>query len=226
MFYGASAPGRCGRQTGRLPATATPGVHPENRLGCDSRPRIFCRSAGSGGGGRNGALPTRQPPAAGKTTFLKIWAQVLRKQHISVIEFNAWETDFSDDPFVALCAELTRGFGEKEDVEYVNEVKKAAVEVIKHIGSNAVEKLTGGLVVPTKLWADLNEQAAETASEERLDKYQKAQAVIREFKEKLENMARAHTDRTIEVDTGIHYPLVVMIDELDRCRPSYAVELV
>ena len=87
-----------------------------------------------------------------------------------------------------------------------------------------MEKLTGGLVVPTKLSADLNEQAVETASEERLDKYQKAQAVIREFKEKLENMARAHTDRTIEVDTGIHYPLVVMIDELDRCRPSYAVE--
>ena len=68
---------------------------------------------------------------------------------------------------MALCAELTKGFGEGEGGEDAKEFKKAAVEVIKHIGSNAVEKVTGGLVVPTKLWADLNEEAVETATEER-----------------------------------------------------------
>ena len=170
-------------------------------------------------------LAVDAPWGAGKTTFLKIWAQYLRNQQFPVVEFNAWETDFSEDPFVALCAELTKGFGKEAGGEGANEFKKAAVEVIKHIGSNAVEKVTGGLVVPTKLWADLNEEAVETATEERLAKHQKAQAVIEEFKEKLEDMARALDGRTDQADASSQKPLMVMIDELDRCRPSYAVEL-
>ena len=126
---------------------------------------------------------------------------------------------------MALCAELTGGIGEEAGGEHANKVKKAAVKVIQHIGSNAVEKMTGGLVAPAELLAELKEKAVETATEERLSKHQQAQAVIGEFKEKLEDMARALDDRTDQADTSGHKPLVVMIDELDRCRPSYAVEL-
>ena len=42
---------------------------------------------------------------AGKTTFLKMWAQQLRGQGFPIVEFNAWETDYSGDPFVALASE-------------------------------------------------------------------------------------------------------------------------
>ena len=161
------------------------------------------------------------PWGAGKTTFLRMWSQHLRNQKFPVVEFNAWETDFSDDPFVALCAEMIRGFGEGEGAGPAKEFKEAAVEVIKHIGSNTVEKVTGGLVVPTKLLADL----VDTATQERLDKYQKAQKVIEEFKEKLESMAGARTTGAEQTEPDDHKPLVVMIDELDRCRPTYAVEL-
>ena len=45
----------------------------------------------------------------GKTTFLRIWTQYLRNHKFPVVEFNAWETDFSGDPFVALSTELTDG---------------------------------------------------------------------------------------------------------------------
>ena len=156
-------------------------------------------------------LAVDAPWGAGKTTFLKIWAQYLRNELFPVVEFNAWKTDFSDDPFVALCAELTRGVSEETGGGDADEFKKAAVEVIKHIGSNAVEKVTGGLVVPTKLWADLNEEAVETATEERLAKHLKAQTVIEEFKEKLEDMAQARNDGTTQADNGGQKPLVVMM---------------
>ncbi len=43
----------------------------------------------------------------GKTTFLKIWRQYLINVGFSVVQFNAWETDFAGDPFLALCTELT-----------------------------------------------------------------------------------------------------------------------
>ena len=46
---------------------------------------------------------------AGKTTFLKMWAQYLRNEGYPVVEFNAWETDASGDPFLALSKEITNG---------------------------------------------------------------------------------------------------------------------
>ena len=51
-----------------------------------------------------------------------------------------------------------------------------------------------------------------------LNAYEKAQKVVREFHDSLEGMAKALSDKT-------EHPLIVVIDELDRCRPTYAVEL-
>ena len=45
---------------------------------------------------------------AGKTTFLKLWAQHLSNQEFRVVQFNAWETDHSGEPFVALSSELMK----------------------------------------------------------------------------------------------------------------------
>ena len=42
----------------------------------------------------------------GKTTFLGMWAAYLRNEGFAVAEFNAWKTDFSGDPFVALSSRL------------------------------------------------------------------------------------------------------------------------
>ena len=55
-----------GRQSGRLQAIAIPRDLSKNCLGGDSRPRIFCRPAGNGGGGRNGAFPGNNAPPAGR----------------------------------------------------------------------------------------------------------------------------------------------------------------
>ena len=49
------------------------------------------------------------PWGAGKTTFLKMWSQHLRNEGFPVVEFNAWETDHAEDPFVALASELEEG---------------------------------------------------------------------------------------------------------------------
>ena len=46
------------------------------------------------------------PWGAGKTTFLKMWAQHMHNEGFPVVKFNAWETDFAQDPFIALSSEL------------------------------------------------------------------------------------------------------------------------
>ena len=150
----------------------------------------------------------------GKTTFLGMWAQHLRSQKFPVVEFNAWETDYAGDPFVALSSELTKGFREYEgtDKGLTEKITNAATEVLQSVNPGLVQSAIASIPLPMA-------QTLASLAKERLSGYQAAQKSVKAFRGVLQNMAKtlseSHQDR----------PLVVMIDELDRCRPSYAVEL-
>src|ERR1041385_3321058 len=51
-------------------------------------------------------LAIDSPWGTGKTTFLKMWLQLLRNQKFHCLYFNAWETDFTDSPLVSLIGEV------------------------------------------------------------------------------------------------------------------------
>ena len=157
----------------------------------------------------------------GKTTFLRIWAQHLRNQEFPVIEFNAWETDFSGDPFVALSTELTEGLHEYTDEPLATKIantKKLAKEVLRRAVPAVIRLATaGGLDVSPLLGKEVG-QALASYTEDRLDAYEEAQESVEKFRCVLQDMAK-------ELSAQKKHPLIMMIDELDRCRPSYAVEL-
>ena len=159
---------------------------------------------------------------AGKTTFLKIWSQHLRNQGFPVVEFNAWETDHSGDPFVALSSELTEGLQEYKAeplVQKIDETKKAAKEVFRRAVPGAIRVATAGILDVGPLMEKEVGQALASYAKARLSEYQETQKSVNTFRNVLQDMAgtlsEAHENR----------PLIVVIDELDRCRPSYAVEL-
>ena len=157
---------------------------------------------------------------SGKTTFLRIWSQYLRNEGFPVVEFNAWETDFSEDPFVALSTELTSGLQGQADrsmADKITAVKKSAGRVLLRAVPGVIRLATGG-VVDTGSLEELGKALASYA-EERLSAYQGARESVKVFRTRLKDMA----DAVSESSGG--RPLVMMIDELDRCRPSYAVEL-
>ncbi len=148
----------------------------------------------------------------GKTTFLRLWAQLLRNQGFSVVEFNAWETDFSGDPFVALSTEVTESLSSFENETIKNTIeqtKELAKEVVRASVPGAVRLLTSGVV---------DVQSVVEKKDEMAD-YRKARQARNKFRESLQEMAGALAAANEQ------RPLVVVIDELDRCRPSYAVEL-
>ena len=147
----------------------------------------------------------------GKTTFLNIWAQYLRNQGFPIVKFNAWETDFSGDPFVALSKELTGGLK-----EYTHESMAQTIEdTTKAVLLSAVP----GLIQLGAAGIPVVGQALASYAEGRLSAYQQAKESVPEFRRALQKM-------TVDVSTSKGgRPLIVMIDELDRCRPSYAVEL-
>ena len=77
------------------------------------------------------------PWGAGKTTFLKMWSQHLRNQGFPVVEFNAWETDHADDPFVALASEITDALSVFDDESLQERIKETA-EAAKHVALRAI----------------------------------------------------------------------------------------
>ena len=153
----------------------------------------------------------------GKTTFLRIWAQHLRNHGFPVVEFNAWQTDFSGDPFVALSTELTEGLHEYTDeplATKISETKKKATEVIQWAVPVGIRLATAAIPV---VGSELGQTIASYA-EDRLSEHQESQKSVAGFRCALQDMAE-------ELSTLKGRPLIVMIDELVRCRPSYAVEL-
>ena len=158
----------------------------------------------------------------GKTTFLRIWAQYLRNQGFPVVEFNAWETDFSGDPFVALSTEMTEGLREYTDetlATKIDNTRKVAKEVIRRAVPGLIRVATAGILDVNPLLEKELGQALASCAEKRLSEYQETQNSVKEFRRALQDMAD-----TVSKSRG-NRSLIVVIDELDRCRPFYAVEL-
>lgn len=43
---------------------------------------------------------------SGKTTFVRMWKQALKNNDYKTLYFNAWNSDYADDPLLALVSEL------------------------------------------------------------------------------------------------------------------------
>ena len=154
----------------------------------------------------------------GKTTFLSMWKQHMRNQGFPIVELNAWETDFSEDALVALTAELTDGLAQyiPENKIDINRIRNYAAKILVAMGSNAIKAATQGLVDPTNITTN---SGREPDAESRMRRHRDAQEYITAFRKSLQHAASTLRQTTRDL------PLVVAIDELDRCRPLYAIEL-
>ena len=159
----------------------------------------------------------------GKSTFIRIWAQYLRNKGFSTVEFNAWETDYSSDPFVALSSELTDGLTrngiDKSLAEKLDGIKEAGTEVLRRSAPALIRLATAGLLDVSPFIEQGIGELLGTYAETRLAEYGETKEAVREFRCVLQDLAKS-----ISSQSG-GQPLVIFIDELDRCRPSYAIEL-
>ena len=150
------------------------------------------------------------PWGAGKTAFLKMWAHYLRDKGFGVAEVNAWDTDDCDDPLIALHTELETAF------EYLRDGsgKKKALAVSAALARLSVSKMpyvrtaVEAVKVTQEAWAE----DVQTVAQERSVAYKAHRQAREEFKRALKDAA-----------AGLPHPLVVCVDELDRCRPDYAI---
>lgn len=144
----------------------------------------------------------------GKTAFLKMWAQHLRNEKFPVVEFNAWETDFSDDPLMALYATLEDHFGKMPGgmTDRHKTVLTTGLAVVSKAASTAIPFLPD--IAET---VDGAKERADSHAKVRLRRYRETREAIDRFKAALQEIRGKK-------------PLVICVDELDRCRPTYAIE--
>lgn len=154
---------------------------------------------------------------AGKTTFVKMWRQYLDDREFDTLYFNAWENDFEDNPLVALMAELKTLLPKSNKSAYENLTKKAAV-----FFKNVVPALAKGVAkqyIDSDTLVDGIEEATKGATEilkDEIDNHLSKKKGLIDFKKELEKFVVKHNNSK---------PLIFIIDELDRCRPDYAVKV-
>lgn len=177
----------------------------------------------------------------GKTTFLNMWKQHLKNEGFPVVGFSAWDTDFAENPLIALTSELLntlKSLDDNGDLE-LNAIEETLPRIHKITLTKAIPWMIslagviGGIQSNDPSVALMGNSLAdgvagtmeEVTRNESLDDslepltYIEAKKEINSFRNALRNTAKKLSMK--------HHgkPLIIAIDELDRCRPSYAVEL-
>jgi ABC-type lipoprotein export system ATPase subunit len=144
---------------------------------------------------------------SGKTTLLNMWTPTAEKE-FCIVHFNAWETDYAKDPLVALVAELKNSLGKTVPEEKMRDFLRVVANV-------TVKGLSAGLLSASDLSPEEMKASYQKVIEQQLAEYEGTKHLLENFRARLKDIAA-------ELDQK---PLVFVIDELDRCRPTYAIEL-
>lgn len=158
---------------------------------------------------------------SGKTTFLEMWKRLLESESkttnkLLVISLNAWETDYYGDPLFAIISALVESLEAKG--KPVNDLVNSAKDFgwfATAIGGQIVNKVTGIDAVAAGDLAERKKGEREEEAQSLPDSfsiYQDRKAAMESLKKEIESFVAASEPRVL-----------FLVDELDRCRPDYAI---
>lgn len=150
----------------------------------------------------------------GKTTFVKMWNLKLQEKGYKTIYFNAWESDFVADPMMALIDGLREGFESKDLPQEKLQKLFALWDVIIRI---AKEIPVGNVSLYGKIaYAFKHGINGLLENKNKLQEHQSIKKLVVDFREQLAGVAK---------EISPDKQLIIFVDELDRCRPDYAVQM-
>lgn len=169
----------------------------------------------------------------GKTFFIMHWCEDIRNQHPAMI-FNAWESDYCENPLLAIISCINRELKRliKKDSEEEKQLTKFIAKTDKLLKSVAPVIIKG---ITTKLLGeggadDLSHIIKEDekaiseftskATEEFIKQFDEAESTVEDFSNDLSKLLT----NVINTNSELKKPFFIFVDELDRCRPTYAIE--
>jgi len=165
---------------------------------------------------------------SGKTEFLKrLYTDLLVKKH-PCIYIDAWESDFSKDPLTVVTSELLnqlKAFNDDINGEEASQklsklftrvIKGAAVGLSGALTKYAFDDGTVGASAMQEWLSDGSPDYMDFLTKEHSEQVE----AIKMIRENLTSLANV-----LESSYSVNLPIVVLVDELDRCRPTYAIEM-
>lgn len=180
----------------------------------------------------------------GKSFFIDLWIKDLKAKGHLVSRFDAWKNDIVDEPLVGFLSHVYADLGEWDigsvvEVahEKVKESQKLLLPLAKELLKGAAIKGLGTLFTDeaakevVKAIVEGHDKVSEDAEKDeqsmssmlihrQLQAHNKNLKLIEDFKSKLSETAIEVTKKDDK-----KFPVFIFIDELDRCRPDYAVRL-
>lgn len=171
----------------------------------------------------------------GKTYFLKRWVGAHKNQNngmATTVYFDAFAHDYLDDPLAALISVISDRIPKAKRKQF-DMLRTAGFKLLRPIARVGLSVSTFGA---TEVLSDIGDVVAESVGKEAKDavgsfwkRQEDRQSAMLEFESALVALTKrpAKTSKTnTEDDTEDNLvPLVVVVDELDRCRPDYALEV-
>lgn len=175
------------------------------------------------------------PWGAGKSYFLQRWMHDLKDKH-PVVYIDAWKQDFSNDPMLSVISSISEqlglllppdnrmldNFGSQASKFFkaaAPAITKGIIKKISGINIDDISDATTDSKEETGNWLD------GSASSDI------AKVLIAEHNSKLTSVKHLKSElfKLVEAINGLNKdlscPTFIFIDELDRCRPTYAVEM-
>ena len=165
----------------------------------------------------------------GKSEFCQKLINLMDKEKYYLVYVDAFKTDYMEEPLLALLAEIIKtcileGKTEEQNKEHKEKIKKivsAAKFGIKSVLKFGVNLLLSQNIgkAPEKykeavegVIKELSEKTIEVSTEALLKEQVEAEKNIKALQDCLKEIAK---DKSI----------IIFIDELDRCRPDYAIDM-
>lgn len=171
---------------------------------------------------RNYVLNLNAEWGAGKTWFIKRWYMEL-KGHYPTVYIDAWQQDFSDDPLLTVISsiieQLKEEAGSRQLSPYLSTKLASLLKATAPIVTKALFKKVSGInidEVQEVITADDTGKLVESLFQDTRKKTEAVQLLKHEIQQWVGAIIGKKKKQA---------PAFILIDELDRCRPSYAVEM-
>jgi len=179
---------------------------------------------------------------AGKTYFLKRWSEDLKESH-PVVYIDAWAIDYLEAPLMTVLSEIIEQLKLQTDKIDPDETQRKLNGVIK-----AAAPRIGSALMKRYLGFDFNifdsaepEDVTSSGSDKEVDFSKAGEKVLEVFCKEVTDSKESVKTLKLAIQSWVEYvvghpvnnmntiknsyPAFIFIDELDRCKPTYAVEM-